>query len=141
MIDATDVFLDTNVFIYAAQRVPDAPEKKMIARRIVVEANYCTSSQVLAEFFVNACKKGKIPLSAGKAAEWVRVIAKKPCLPVDARIVRAGIEISMRYGINYWDGAIIAAAEKLGAKTVYSEDLSHGQTYGSVKVLNPFLAS
>ena len=141
MIDATDVFLDTNVFIYAAQRVTDAPEKKAIARRIVVEANYCTSSQVLAEFFVNVCKKGTTPLSAAKAAEWVRVIAKKPCLPVDAHVVRAGIAISMRYEITYWDGAIIAAAEKLGARTVYSEDLNHGQTYGSVTVLNPFLAS
>jgi predicted nucleic acid-binding protein len=34
-------------------------------------------------------------------------------------------------------GAIIAAAERLGVKTVYSEDLNHRRAYGSV-VLNPF---
>ena len=35
--------------------------------------------------------------------------------------------------------AIIAAAERLGAKVLYSEDLNHGETYGSVRVENPFL--
>lgn len=44
----------------------------------------------------------------------------------------------MRYQISYWDGAIIAAAEALGAPIVYSEDMSNGQSYGSVKVVNPF---
>ena len=30
------------------------------------------------------------------------------------------------------------AAQELGAQTVYSEDLSHSQTYDGVKVVNPF---
>jgi predicted nucleic acid-binding protein len=30
------------------------------------------------------------------------------------------------------------AAERLGATTLYSEDLSDGQTYGRVTVVNPF---
>ncbi|MER9304105.1 hypothetical protein NKJ06_29030 [Mesorhizobium sp. M0293] len=36
------------------------------------------------------------------------------------------------------DGAIIAAAERLGVKTLYTEDLNHGQAYGSVVAINPF---
>lgn len=40
--------------------------------------------------------------------------------------------------ISYWDAAIIAAAASLGARTLYSEDLNDAQTYGSVRVLNPF---
>ncbi|WP_245475942.1 hypothetical protein [Mesorhizobium sp. M7A.F.Ca.US.006.01.1.1] len=35
-------------------------------------------------------------------------------------------------------GAIIAAAERLGVKTLYTEDLNHGQAYGSVVAINPF---
>ena len=27
----------------------------------------------------------------------------------------------------------------MGATTLYSEDLNHGQTYGAVRVLNPFV--
>ena len=34
--------------------------------------------------------------------------------------------------------AILAAAEALGTDTVYSEDFSHGQRYGRVRVINPF---
>jgi predicted nucleic acid-binding protein len=36
------------------------------------------------------------------------------------------------------NAAILAAAHELGAHTVYSEDLSHGQDYDGVKVINPF---
>jgi predicted nucleic acid-binding protein len=40
-----------------------------------------------------------------------------------------------------WDGAIVAAAQSLGAGVLYTEDLSHGQDYGGVRVENPFLVS
>jgi predicted nucleic acid-binding protein len=33
----------------------------------------------------------------------------------------------------------VAAAARLGAPVLYSEDLSHGQDYGGVRVINPFL--
>ncbi len=48
--------------------------------------------------------------------------------------------MSERYKISYWDGAILAAAEQLGAPILYTEDLNDGQTYGSVTVINPFKA-
>jgi predicted nucleic acid-binding protein len=48
------------------------------------------------------------------------------------------IEQSERFAISYWDAAILAAAEALGTDTVYTEDLSHGQRYGRVRVVNPF---
>lgn len=139
MIAGADVFLDTNILIYAAQGGRVAPEKREIARRIILQGNYGTSAQVLAEFYSAAIRKGARPLTPEKAAHWVRTLAKKPCQPVDHAVVRAGIDLSQRYRISYWDGAIIAAAERLGAHVVYSEDLSHGQTYGSVRVENPFL--
>jgi predicted nucleic acid-binding protein len=37
------------------------------------------------------------------------------------------------------DGAVIAAAERLGATTLYTEDLNHRQHCGSVQAINPFL--
>ena len=58
--------------------------------------------------------------------------------PNDSLIVKVGVEISRRYGISYWGGAIVAAAEELGAPTLFTEDLNHGQPYGSVRVVNPF---
>ena len=52
--------------------------------------------------------------------------------------MKLAAEISIRYQISYWDGAILAAAEALGAGVVYSEDLQHNQKYRTVRVENPF---
>ena len=139
MIAGAEVFLDTNILIYAAQGGRVAPEKREVARNIILQGRYGTSGQVLAEFYNVSTRKGVRPLTPETAQRWVRTLAKKPCQAVDPALVLAGIALSERYQISYWDGAIIAAAERLGAKILYSEDLNHGQTYGSVRVENPFL--
>jgi predicted nucleic acid-binding protein len=48
------------------------------------------------------------------------------------------MEISERVSISYGDAAILAAAEALGARTVYSEDLNDQHVDGRVRVVNPF---
>ena len=139
MIANSEVFLDTNILVYAALGRDHAGHRWERAREIVLTEDYCTSGQVLAEFYNNVTRMGAPPLSPEKAREWVRTIARKPCQPVTPEVVVAGIDLSQRHSISYWDGAIIAAAARLGARVVYSEDLNHGQTYGSVRVENPFL--
>ena len=49
----------------------------------------------------------------------------------------AALENEERYKISYWDALILQAAENCGAAVIYSEDLSHGQRYGAVEVVNP----
>ena len=139
MIASTEVFLDTNILIYAALGSVDEPVKYERAVELLT-TRFGTSGQVLAEFYVNAQRKGSVPLTADEAQEWVLRLSKKAFQPVDFKIIRAGIDHARRYQLSYWDGAIIAAAERLGAKVLYSEDLNHGQTYGSVRVENPFLS-
>ena len=138
MIAGAEVFLDTNILIYAALGSVDEPAKYERALELLT-TRFGTSGQVLAEFYVNAQRRGSRPLTSEEAQEWVSRLSKKPFQPVDYRVVRKGIDNARRYQISYWDGAIIAAAERLGAKVLYSEDLSHGQTYGSVRVAIPFL--
>mgnify|MGYP002083440733 FL=1 len=79
-----------------------------------------------------------MPLSAAAAMEWIELLEQQPCVAIDSTLVKRGAAISARYQIAYYEGAIIAAAEALGAATVYSEDMGHGQSYGAVKVINPF---
>jgi predicted nucleic acid-binding protein len=52
--------------------------------------------------------------------------------------VARGANIAARYQTSYWDGAIVAAAERLAIPILYTEDLNHGQLYGSVRVIDPF---
>jgi len=101
--------------------------------------DFGTSGQVLAEFYVQATRGKRPLLTPDEAGRWMERMARMPCADVDPPLVRAGASLSRRYRISYWDGAILAAAERLGAPIVYSEDLNHGQTYGSVRVENPFL--
>ena len=135
-----DCLIDTNVLLYAALHAEDAPEKWERARAIVAEENYSTSGQVLAEFYTNATnpKKFEKPLTRETAAKWVAALSMKPCAEIDSAVVMNGIQTAIRYQLSYWDGAIIAATEALGAPILYSDDLNHGQHYGSVRVINPF---
>ena len=141
MIADPEVFLDTNVLLYAALGQDHAGHRWERARAIALTEDYCTSGQVLSEFYNVSTRKGAPPLTSDQAREWVRVIAMKPCQPITPDVVVAGIDHARRYQLSYWDGAIIAAAEKIGARVLYSEDLNHGQTYGSVRVENPFLSA
>ncbi|GAB5505477.1 MAG: PIN domain-containing protein [Rhizobiaceae bacterium] len=133
-----ECFLDTNVLVYAALGRFSVPEKYERAKQIVADEDYSTSAQVLQEFYVNAIRKSDKPLSPSKAAQWIEVVCRKPCQEVDSAVIMRGIENSQAYNISYWDGAIVAAAERLGVTRLYSEDLNHGQSYRSVQVINPF---
>lgn len=133
-------FLDTNVFLYVAMHsLPDEDAyKRPIADRLVYDEDYCLSTQVLAEFYYNARKKGEVKLTHDEAYAWVEQMSLQPCIMVDTNLVRAGALLADRYQISYWDGAILAAAHDLGAHTLYTEDLNDGQRYGEVTAINPF---
>jgi predicted nucleic acid-binding protein len=134
-----ECFFDTNILVYAAIGRRSERAKYDRAVDLIATEDFSTSAQVLQEFYVNVVRKSDVPLSPTKAAEWVAAISRKPCQDVDSAVVMRGIENSIRYRISYWDGAIIAAAERLGAQRLYSEDLNHDQTYGTVRAVNPFL--
>lgn len=132
-------FVDTNVLIYAAAGRVDEPEKYERAWDVLDDAKFGLSAQVLAEFYVHVMKKPKVPLRRLEAASWIDKLSTVPVVEVDANLVREAIRHSLRYEISYWDAALIAAAERLDAPILYTEDLNHGQLYGSVRVVNPFL--
>ena len=138
MIAGADVFLDTNVLIYAASAQWSEPAKWEVAHGLLT-TQFGTSGQILAEFYANAIRIKPVPVSPEEARRWVSLLGRKPFVVIDERLILTGIDFSQRYQISYWDGAIIAAAERLGAKILYTEDLNHGQTYGSVQAINPFV--
>ena len=137
----SECFLDTNVLIYALAGKHDAPTKHARAISLFMEADFGLSGQVLAEFYVNASKCIGKGIDIDDVNDWMNALEQFPILPVDVDVVRAGIVNSHKYQLSYWDGAIIAAAARLGAKTLFTEDLNHGQAYGSVTAINPFKAA
>jgi len=132
-------FLDTNILIYAASQNPNETRKKKIAVDLVARAAFGLSAQVLQEFYVVATRKAEVPLKPSAALEWIEQLEVFPCADISPALVKLGAVMSERYRVSYWDGAILAAAESLGAPVVYTEDLNHGQSYGAVRALNPFI--
>lgn len=136
---SVECFLDTNVLVYAAAAGEREREKRQTALRLIEETEFGLSAQVMQEFYVAVVRKAEIPLTPVKALEWLEQLRVFPCTDIDSNLVIVAVEISERYRISYWDGAIVAAAESLEAPILYSEDLNHQQVYGSVRVLNPFV--
>jgi predicted nucleic acid-binding protein len=133
-------FLDTNILIYAAVGKEDDPEKYARAIELIAEAEFGISAQVLQEFYTNVVRKPRKPLSPYDALAWIEQLEVFPCADITFGLVKIAAELSQRFRISYWDAAIVAAAEQLGADILYTEDLNHGQVYGTVRVENPFLS-
>lgn len=135
---SVEAFLDTNILVYAAAGGEGEEVKRRQALRLIADYNFGLSAQVLQEFYVTVVRKIDEPLRPADALEWIEQLEAFPCQPIEPSLIKIGVEISQRYQISYWDGAVIAAAESLGAETLFTEDLSHDQRYGSVRVVNPF---
>jgi predicted nucleic acid-binding protein len=134
------IFVDTNVLLYAAGYEQTEWPKRERALSILTSGDCAMSAQVLAEFYFNATRATKLNLPHAVAVDWLEDFRRFPVVPVTADLVSRGAALAVRYQISYWDGAIVAAAQEIGAQTLYSEDLSAGQRYGSVRVVNPFAA-
>lgn len=133
-----ECFFDTNILVYAASADPSEAAKRHIALELIEQEAFALSAQVLQEFFVTVTRKFERPMAADQAMEWIEQLEAFPCCATDSALVKVAIEISERYRISYWDGAIIGAALKAGVETLYSEDLNDGQDYDGVRVINPF---
>jgi predicted nucleic acid-binding protein len=132
-----ECFLDTNILIYAATGKQSDPTKFGIAYRLVLDANFGVSGQTLAEFCSVVRRKNLLSLE--DLGDWLRYLGELPLLAVDEIYVLAGLAMAERYNLSYFDAALLAAAERLGAPVFYTEGLNHNQFYGSVRAVNPFL--
>ncbi len=130
--------LDSNVLVYAFSKAPRDAPKLRIAREWIAREDWGVTVQVLQEFYVNAVRTPH-DLGHEDALAMIEEIAhSRPVGVSDLPLMRHALQLKSRYRIAYWDAAIIAGARRLGASVLVSEDLSHGQDYGGVRVFNPF---
>jgi len=132
-------FLDTNVVVYAYDE--SNPRKQEVARRLVEEAvsgKIVISTQVLGEFASTMLHKVSPPATADAVMKGLDALANIRLVVPDAELVRRAVEARAAYGIHFYDGMIVAAAERAGCTRILSEDLNTGQEYFGVTVSNPF---
>jgi predicted nucleic acid-binding protein len=132
-------FLDTIVLVYAYQTSDLG--KQGIARRLVSKAvagEFVISTQVLAEFASTLLHKLQPPLSVDQVTKALDGLGSIPLIAPDGDMVRRAVEARSAYGIQFYDGMIVAAAERAGCEKIWSEDLNPQQKYFGVTVANPF---
>ena len=135
-------FYDSNILLYAISNAPEEAHKQARAQRLIDEPDWALSAQVLQEFYVNAARVTRPLLSRPAALEFIELLLQDhPCESVDAELVQEACVLQARFQLSYWDAAIVAAAQRSGAELLLSEDLNHGQFFGSVQVINPFLTA
>lgn len=135
-----DVFIDTNILLYAISTDPAEAGKAAVAQKLLATCDWAWSAQVAAEF-INASTSARrpAPLTLAEAEKWVDLWLAFPMVEIDGEIVKDAIRLAGRYHVSYFDAQVIAAARRVPCRNIYSEDLNHGQDYEGVVVTNPFL--
>jgi predicted nucleic acid-binding protein len=132
-------FVDTNVLLYAISRDPDERTKATRANKLISSKDLGLSVQVLQEFYVQATRDSRADrLTHEQAAALVDSFRRFSIQETTVDVMLAAIFTRQRFGISYWDAAILEAARALGCEVVLSEDLSDGQDYAGIRVENPF---
>lgn len=133
------VFVDTNILVYAHDRSAGIKRERAEAliQRLWEDGNAVLSTQVLQELCVNLRRRLARPWPVEETQtlleDYMRweIVVNTPASVVEATIIEA------RHQISFWDALILQAAGSCGAKILYSEDFSNGQTYGPLRVVDP----
>jgi predicted nucleic acid-binding protein len=131
-------FLDTNILLYGYDL--DAGRKRTVAMDLLEEAwrnpvEYAVSVQVLQEFHVNFVRSGN---SCTEATAVISDFCRWHVVENTLEVFGLGLKLQQRWQLSLWDAMILAAAQSIGARKLYTEDLNPGQDYGGVEAVNPF---
>jgi predicted nucleic acid-binding protein len=132
-------FVDTNILMYAHDAAAGAKHER--ARAVIEELwrdrSGVVSTQILQELCVSLLRKAGRPVGLKTAREIVTDYLSWDVYVNTGESILVALDLEERYQISFWDALVIQAAEASGAVVLYSEDLSDGQTYGAVRVVNP----
>jgi len=133
-------FVDSNILVYAYDI--SHGEKHIQAKALLLslwESGIgCASIQVLQEFYVNVTRKSRFPLSPEQATQVIQDFSDWSVHRPGIKDVVSAIELHQRYQISFWDAMILQSARQSGCGILWSDNLSNGEIYAGVKVINPF---
>ncbi|MGD0632519.1 MAG: PIN domain-containing protein [Terracidiphilus sp.] len=135
-------FLDTNIFVYsfdlsAAVKARKATE---LIRKALATQKGIVSYQVVQEFFNVALRKFAQPMKAADAEQYLGTVFR-PLLGVHSSqaLYAEALHLQARSGLSWYDSLIVSGAVQAQCDFLFTEDLQHGQRFGSLQVANPFL--
>ena len=131
-------FFDTNVLVYAT--LDQDVAKKRVAATLIMDAiasqSFVISAQVLKEYVNILVRKSDRPLQS--ICEDVRRLSPFVSVADPPDLVLRALDIRREHQLQFFDALVIAGAERACCDTIYSEDMTDGERYGDVTVVNPF---
>ncbi len=92
---------------------------------------------MLQELAVNLRRKIAKPLDVRATRDIVTDYLTWQIVVNGGDSILEALELEARYQISFRDALVVQAAQSAGTQVLYSEDLSDGQSYGPVRVINP----
>ena len=137
----SDDFIDSNVFIYLFDETDE--RKRQVAQSLVntalVEGSAQISFQVVQETLNVITRKLKVPVRLEDAHQFLdQILVPLWKINPNRVLYQRGLEIRTRYQLGFYDSLIIAASLQAGCKTLFSEDLQHGQQIETLIIQDPF---
>ena len=135
-------FLDTNIFVYSFDQ--SAPQKSRKSAQLIREAlttqKGVISFQVVQEFFNVALRRFIQPMQATDAEQYLSTVFR-PLLRVHSSqaLYAEALHLHAQSGLSWYDSLIVSAALQARCDLLFTEDLQHGQRFGGLRVVNPFL--
>ena len=139
---SADAFIDTNVFVYLFDETDDEKRRRAeaIVYRVLADGTGCISFQVVQEALNVVIRK------LGAPSEGTRRLLDDVLIPLwridpSASLYRRGLDVQVRYKLAFYDSLIVAGALEAGCRTLYSEDMQHGQQIAGLTIVDPFRVS
>jgi predicted nucleic acid-binding protein len=124
------------VYAYAGGHGERPDKSRWLMEELVKNASGAISIQILTEFY--SVSTGKLGMGSRRAEEIILSFGHwKLHLPGHSDILSA-IRLQRAHKLAWWDALIVNSALELGATTLWTEDFSHGQKFGSLTVRSPF---
>ena len=134
-------FLDTNIFVYSLLGIPSTKKDRSIelVRSAIDSGKGVISYQVVQEFFSVAFRRFTPKMTFAEAEQYL-ASTFQPLLVVHSSysLYIEALALSRRYSLSWYDSLIVSAANESQCRILYSEDLQNGQSFGNLKVQNPF---
>jgi predicted nucleic acid-binding protein len=136
--------VDTNVLLYFVDADEPAKQQKaeeLLTRLAAQSTRAMLLWQVAVEFVAGLKRREHLGKATPKDTvdHWNQAQALLPLYLPRSNLIPAAFDLLDRHRLSYWDALLLAACIEAGVQTLYSEDLSDGVTYDSVKVVNPFV--
>jgi predicted nucleic acid-binding protein len=135
-------FLDTNIFVYSFDQSATAKAQRAahLIREALTTQKGVVSYQVVQEFFNVALKKFAQPMQPADAGQYL-ITVFRPLLAIHSSqaLYAEALFLRAQSKLSWYDSLIVSAAIQAQCEVLFSEDLQHGQRFGSLQIRNPFL--